>query len=142
MSDITRRAQELGIRDRIRLPGRLPDEEVTAFYELCTLFALPTGQDSQGQVEGFGLVFSEAHAHAKPVVAGRSGGVVDAVLDGETGLLITPDDPNALSEAILQILDDPDLAKHLGEAGKHRVETELNWETFTRSLVRQIEGKS
>lgn len=138
----TQVAGKLGIRDRIRLPGRIDDSELAALYTLCDCFALPTGADERGQVEGFGLVFSEAHAYGKPVVAGRSGGVVDAVLDGETGILVAPDDPDALAEAILSLLDDPDRARAMGEAGRKRVEEELNWTRFTQRMLEAVEADS
>ncbi len=136
---VERRAKELGVRPRVVLTGRLEDREVAALYALCDVFALPTGTDARGQVEGFGLVFSEAHAYGKPVVAGRSGGVVDAVIDGETGLFVEANDAQALAEALVRVLKDPDLARHLGENGKRRVETELNWAEFTRRSLAALE---
>lgn len=137
---VAREAIALGVRDHVILPGRLSDDDVAALYQLCTLFALPTGADADGQVEGFGLVFTEAHAHGKPVVAGSSGGVVDAVLHEETGLLVEPDHPDALAAAILRLLDDPAYARRLGERGRARVEQELNWSAFSRRIVDVLEG--
>jgi len=125
----------LGVRDHVVFPGRLPDEDVAGLYEASTVFALPTGVGARGQVEGFGLVFAEAQAYGKPVVAGRSGGVVDAVLDGETGLLVEPEDPEALADAIVRLIEDPELARRLGENGRRRVEAELNWGRFTERLL-------
>jgi len=142
MSATTQVAGGLGVRNNLRLPGRIDDDELAALYTLCDCFALPTGADKRGQVEGFGLVFSEAHAYGKPVVAGRSGGVVDAVLDGETGLLVAPEDPDALADAILSILDNPDRARAMGEAGKRRVEQELNWTRFTQRLLDAVEASA
>ncbi|MCC6486133.1 MAG: glycosyltransferase family 4 protein [Candidatus Hydrogenedentes bacterium] len=138
MSACCRLAHTLGIRDHVTFAGRLDDEGVAALYALCDVFALPTGTDARGQVEGFGLVFTEAHAHGKPVVAGRSGGVVDAVLDGETGLLVEPGDADALADALMRILTDPDLARRLGHNGRQRVERELNWTTFTRRVLETV----
>lgn len=142
LPDVTRRAIALGIRDRVRVPGRLSDEEVASLYAACEVFALPTCQDAGGQVEGFGLVFAEAHAHGKPVVAGRSGGVVDAVLDQETGFLVDPGDPDALASAILALLDDPALARDMGRKGRDRVERELNWTRFTQRLLAVTGGRA
>ncbi|MBN2312215.1 MAG: glycosyltransferase family 4 protein [Candidatus Hydrogenedentes bacterium] len=139
LSDVVQDARNLGVRDHVLLAGHLDDEDVAALYAVCDVFALPAGVGERGQVEGFGLVFAEAHAYAKPVVAGRSGGVVDAVLDGETGLLVEPDDPEALAGAVLRILEDPALARRLGENGRRRVESELNWAEFTRRLLDALE---
>ena len=137
-----REAIRLNVREQVLFPGRLSDEDVQGLYQACEVFALPTGQDARGQVEGFGLVFSEAHAYGKPVVAGRSGGVVEAVIDGETGLLVDPNQPEALAGAILALLSDPARARQLGENGKRRVETELNWAAFTQRLLAAVEARA
>jgi phosphatidylinositol alpha-1,6-mannosyltransferase len=141
MYEVIQEAYALGVRDHIVLPGRLSDKEVAALYEACTVFALPTGEDAGGQVEGFGLVFVEAQAYGKPVVAGRSGGVVDAVVDGETGLIVDPGNAEMLADAILRLLEDSALARRLGENGRRRVETELNWTAFTRRLLEALEAR-
>lgn len=139
MPFVTRAAARLGIRDRVRLPGHVPDDELAALYQLCDVFALPTGEGPGGQVEGFGLVFVEAQTYGKPVVAGRSGGVPDAVLDGETGLLVPPDDPEALAAALLRLLDAPPFAQRLAQAAQHRAQTELAWSRFAGTLVETFE---
>ncbi len=133
-----RLANALGVRDHAVFPGRLSDEEVAALYAICDVFALPTGQGEGGQVEGFGLVFAEAQAYAKPVVAGRSGGVCDAVADGETGLLVDPTDADAVADAVVRVLTDSALARRLGEAGRARVARELNWAAFARRLMAEV----
>lgn len=138
MSVVAKTAWKLGVRDHVLLPGSVSDGDVQALYRICDVFALPTGNAAKGHVEGFGLVFAEAAAHGKPVVAGRSGGVEDAVLDEETGLLVEPDDPEALADAILRLLDDPGLACRVGENARRRVERELNWATFTRRVLEEL----
>jgi phosphatidylinositol alpha-1,6-mannosyltransferase len=142
MSAVGRVAMTLGVRKNIRLPGFVPDEDLAALYSACELFALPVGEDAKGQVEGFGLVFSEAHAYGKPVVAGRSGGVVDAVLDGETGFVVPPRDVEALANAIIEILRDSKKAARMGEAGRARVQSELNWKEFTRRLMDAVDERA
>jgi len=137
-ADAARAAQESGVRDALRLPGRMSNRQIAALYTLCDVFALPTGEDANGQVEGFGLVFAEAGAYGKPVVAGRSGGVVDAVQDGVTGRVVDPTDVNEISVAIQYFLDRPATAQKMGGAGKLRVETELNWTVFARKLMEQV----
>lgn len=132
---IRRLATELHVADQVRTPGYVDDAALHALYGLCTVFALPAGEADGGQVEGFGLVFTEAHGHGKPVVGGRSGGVVDAVIDGETGVLVKPGDDAALAEAIAALLADPVLAARMGAAGRKRVEETLNWRAFTAGAV-------
>ncbi len=129
------KAAALGIEGAVRCPGYVDDDTLQALYQLCTCFALPTGEDEQGQVEGFGLVFTEAQAHGKPVVAGRSGGVTDAVLDGQTGILVPPMSIEKLTDALYTLLSDPDYARELGAAGRRRVEETLNWDTFSKRLL-------
>jgi phosphatidyl-myo-inositol dimannoside synthase len=132
------KARALGIESQVHCPGYVSEQELAALYQACTVFALPTGEDEYGQVEGFGLVFSEAHAYGKPVVAGLSGGVADAVIDGETGLMVPPNDPFALAAALRELLEDPKLAQRMGEAGRQRVNDELNWRVFTQRLLQAV----
>lgn len=134
------KARALEIEGQVHCPGYLDEEILAALYQSCDVFALPTGEDHRGQVEGFGLVFSEAHAHGKPVVAGRSGGVNDAVLEGETGFLVDPHDPHALGDALAKVLCDPKLARRMGEAGRRRVEDELNWRVFTERVMTSVQA--
>jgi len=135
MSACSRAAVRLGVRDRVTFAGALRADEVQALYSLCDVFALPTGEGAGGQVEGFGLVFAEAHAHGKPVIAGTSGGASEAVIDGETGLVVAPDGPDALANAIVRVLSDAELARRLGELGRLRVDNELNWRVFVNHML-------
>jgi len=75
-----------------------------------------------------------------PVVAGNSGGIPDAVQDGETGFLVPPEDPAALADAICRLLGDATLATRLGENGRRAVETHFNWDRVVRDL-REIESQ-
>jgi phosphatidylinositol alpha-1,6-mannosyltransferase len=98
---------------------------------------------SDGSAEGFGIACLEAGACARPVVAGRSGGIADAVLDGVTGLLVDPEDLGAISDAIISVLRDPALAKRLGDAGRERVLARFTWDQVmgeARSLFEDAVG--
>jgi phosphatidylinositol alpha-1,6-mannosyltransferase len=132
-------AQQFTVHHAVRFPGYMNDEDLAALYQLCGLFVLPTGSAKHGQVEGFGLVFAEADAYGKPAIAGRSGGTVDAIIDRKTGILIEPDDPQACAQAVIELLDNPKKARAMGEAGKKRVESKLNWTTFTRKMMEAVE---
>lgn len=70
--------------------------------------------------EGFGIVLLEAAAVARPVVAGRVGGALDAVQNGVTGLLVDPEDPAAVADALISLLENPERARRMGEAGALR----------------------
>lgn len=130
-----RKAAALGLEGMVHCPGYVPDDTLRALYQDCACFALPAGEDESGNAGGFGLVFAEAHAYGKPVVAGRSGGAVDAVRHEETGLLVPPDNPDRLAAALGRILGNPEFAERLGAAGKARVEAELNWDRFAERMM-------
>lgn len=129
-----------GVVDRVRFAGFIPDADLPAVYNLCDIFAMPNrvteGTALAGDVEGFGISFVEAGACGKPVVAGRSGGAVEAVLDGETGLLVDPRSDQGVAEAIQRLLKDPAEARRLGEAGRRRAEALFDWD----ALARQVEA--
>lgn len=101
----------------VRFLGNVSDAELERVYARADIFAL-TSIDFGHSVEGFGLVYLEASAHGLPVVAHRVGGVAEAVVDGETGLLVAPQHPRALTEAFRQLIEDPVLRRRLGEAGR------------------------
>jgi len=86
--------------------------------------------------EGFGLTCLEAMAHGKPAVASAVGGLLDLVVEGETGLLVPPRDPQALRAALAKLLADRDLRQRLGAAARERARTEFSWERITRELLR------
>ncbi|MCC6800842.1 MAG: glycosyltransferase family 4 protein [Anaerolineae bacterium] len=102
---------------RVRLAGMIPETELLGWYRHADVFALPS-LNVGGKFEGFGLVFLEASAAGLPVVGTRGSGVEEAVIDGETGLLVPQDDPGALASAILRLLRDPALRVRLGAAGR------------------------
>lgn len=132
------RAAALGIEAFVHLPGYVDNETRAALCRGCALFALPAGVADGGHVEGFGLVFAEAAAYGKTSVAGRSGGVPDAVLHNETGLLVTPGDPNVTAEAIIRLLRDSALREQLGNNARQRVAETLNWECFTDAILKAL----
>lgn len=137
---IREEARRLNIEDHVLLLGKVDDDELRAWFEIADLFALLPREERAGQVEGFGLVFAEAAAHGVPVVATHSGGIPDAVLDGQTGWLVAPDDAEAAADAMQRVLQSPELARQLGAAARKRVETELNWTHFARGVLDALEN--
>jgi len=122
-------AESMRLRDRVVFAGRIPDEDLPDIYALSDVFAMPSREHlDKCDVEGFGLVFLEANACARPVVAGRSGGISDAVDDGGTGLLTDPSDPEDVAKAIGRILTDKDLAIRMGQQGRLRVVNNFSWQ--------------
>lgn len=101
----------------VRFLEDLDDRAVEETYAQADIFAM-TSIHHGLSVEGFGLVYLEAAAHGLPVVAHAIGGVREAVVPDETGLLVSPDDPAALTAAFARLIADPALRRRLGEAGR------------------------
>ncbi len=104
------------------------------WYAASDVFCLPA-RESSTDVEGFGIVFIEAASAGLPVIAGKTGGVSEAVVDGETGLLIDPTDTRELARTLLRVLGDADLRKRLGDAGRMRALRDFRWETRWSQLI-------
>jgi len=116
-------ARSYGVADSIRFLGAVSDEQRNAWLRRTQLLAMPSRLPAGGFAgEGFGIVYLEAGAYGKPVVAGNVGGALDVVLDGVTGLLVDPLDQLAVAEAIIRLLLDPELARRLGAAGRLRAQ--------------------
>src|SRR5262249_49937080 len=94
-----------------------------ALLSNVSVFAMPSRVDRDGAGEGFGIVYAEAGARGLPVVAGNAGGAVDAVVDGETGLLVDAESPVAVARALTSILLDHAKATRMGRAGWERART-------------------
>ena len=112
--------------------GGLDDDALAAVYAGCTLYAQASSTLPRS-VEGFGISFLEAAFYGKAAAAFRSGGVVEAVIDGETALLVPEGDVEGLASAIGRLLAEPALRRRLGEAGQNFVES-LRWEDSARLL--------
>ncbi len=141
-AELERLATELGVREHLTLAGRVPNDQLPDIYALCDVFALPSREQLDScDVEGFGIVFLEANAAGKPVVAGRSGGIGDAVVDGKTGLLVEPENPEDIAAAIHKLVANPGMAARIAEEGSARVVREFSWEAVgerLRDILRQV----
>ncbi|MEO5874359.1 MAG: glycosyltransferase family 4 protein [Streptosporangiaceae bacterium] len=109
--------------------GAVPWADLPAHYDAGDVFAMPCRTRRAGlDVEGLGIVYLEASATGLPVVAGDSGGAPDAVLDGETGLVVPGRSPARLVTALVELLGDPARASAMGRAGRTWVEQDWTWE--------------
>jgi phosphatidylinositol alpha-1,6-mannosyltransferase len=126
-------ARAAGLGGHVVFGGRIEERDVAALYHASDVFVMASRRIGNN-VEGFGIVCLEAAAAARPVIAGRSGGVSDAVKDGETGYLVDPNDPVAIADRVLTLLGDPGLARRLGEAGRARVEAEFTRDAFAERV--------
>jgi phosphatidylinositol alpha-1,6-mannosyltransferase len=127
-------ARALGVADRVRFLTDVPDRDLPALYN-CAEIYLGVSRLMEQRVEGFGISLVEASACGIPVVAGRSGGIPEAVQDGVTGLLVDAERPDAVTEALRRLLDDAGLRRRLG-AGRKAVEGHFNWDRVTADLRR------
>jgi phosphatidylinositol alpha-1,6-mannosyltransferase len=107
--------------------GKITDEEKWAWLNLCDIFIMPS-RTIGGDFEGFGIVYLEANLAGKPVIAGDSGGVRDAVKNNVNGLLVNPESAEEIAEAIIKLAKDKELRRKLGERGRERAVKEFNWE--------------
>lgn len=128
-------AQSLGVLDRVRFFTDVPDTDLPAFYSCAEIYLGLSRATAQG-VEGFGISLVEASACGLPIVAGRSGGIPDAVREGETGLLVDPEQPAGAAAAVKVLLEDRALASRLGAEGRRSVETYFNWNRVAGDLAR------
>jgi phosphatidylinositol alpha-1,6-mannosyltransferase len=109
------------VHDKIRFVGFVSEAELNQLYRRCAIYISPSMME-EGDVEGFGIALVEAGAHGRPVIAGRTGGVEDAVVDGETGILVDPSKLDEIETALVRLLDDDDLRQRLGSQAKRRAE--------------------
>ncbi len=112
--------------------GKVPTARLPALYGACDLFAL-TSRTLPDSVEGFGIVYLEAGAFGCPVLAYRTGGVPEAVRDGETGLLVPEGDVAALSQSLAVLMEDRPLRERLGAAGRSFARS-FSWDQAARVL--------
>ncbi|MEO8667040.1 MAG: glycosyltransferase family 4 protein, partial [Bauldia sp.] len=117
-------AARLAITERVVFAGSVPHARVYEEMASAVMVVVPS------RIEPFGLVALEAAQMGRPVVAAAIGGLPEIVIDGETGLLVAPDDPPALAGAIATLLDDPQRADRLGEAARRRALEHFRWDRF------------
>lgn len=121
-NEIKAMATELRIEDRVKFLGALPSKETLARLSVSDALVLSSVRCDDGQEESFGVVLIEAGAYGKPVIGSRIGGISEIIEHEKTGQLVPEKDPEALANAIMKLIDDPELAAKMGAAGRKRVE--------------------
>ena len=130
------RVNELRIKDNVIFKGRVSDEELVKEYQRANILILPTYTDA----ESFGMVLIEANACGISVIGTRTGGIQYVIKDGETGLLVPPKNPEALADAVIELLNDEDLAKKMGENGRRLVEKRYTWKRAAEMTEKVYKG--
>jgi phosphatidylinositol alpha-1,6-mannosyltransferase len=124
-------AKKHGVLEYVKVLKNVDQQDLPALYNSCDVFIM-CSREKRGlrriTAEGFGIVFLEASSTGKPVIGGNSGGVPEAVKSGITGILVNPIDQEAIADTIIQLINDPTLAKRLGDSGRIWVENEMNWD--------------
>jgi phosphatidylinositol alpha-1,6-mannosyltransferase len=133
------RARQLGVERAVRFAGVVRDEELSHWYSLADVFVMPSRSDPP-DVEGFGIVFLEAAACERPVVAARAGGIPDAVAHGVTGVLVPPGDTPALAAELSALLSDPARCAELGRRGRERVVSDFTWDRVVDRTLSALDG--
>lgn len=128
-------ATDLGLSDACTFRGSISQEELVRLYQVSDIFCLPCRTLPDGDTEGFGLVFLEANACGLPVVAGAAGGTIEAVVDGETGLLVNGGDIDDIADSVARVLSDQSLARRLAEVGWRRAQ-QYSWQSAAEEFLR------
>src|SRR5213079_1062905 len=131
----------LNLSARVNLLGSLSQEVVLEKLRSADIFALASVTDRQGASDVFPTVIIEAMAAARPVVSTRLAGIPESVVDGETGLLVPPEDTMALAEALGRLIQDAKLRLHYGRAGRERIEQHFRIEHTVAPLI-ELFGKT
>lgn len=143
VTEIAAAASRLGLERHVMLLGSLSDDDVEKLYQTCDVVVLPA-LATLDDVEGFGIVLLEAAAAGKPVVATRVGGIPDAVEDGKSGILVTPEDYKSMSQIITRVLCDDTAKKLLGQYARTRVEAQFAWARVLEryeAVLKSLTGK-
>jgi phosphatidylinositol alpha-1,6-mannosyltransferase len=126
-------------KENIIFAGEVSDETLPLYYASCDVFVLPTREvPSKGYVEGFGIVFLEASACGKPIVAGRAGGSAEAVADKTTGFVVDSKNDKELLSSVEKLLEDENLRDRMGSSGRMRVEKEFNWDIKREQFMNMV----
>jgi phosphatidylinositol alpha-1,6-mannosyltransferase len=129
-----------GLQDSVVLTGPVAAEELPGHYAAGDVFAMPCRTRRAGlDVEGLGMVFLEAAACGRPVVAGTSGGAPEAVREGVTGHVVDPRSADAVAGTIADLLADPDRGREMGKAGRAWVEQRWSWTTIAATFADLLE---
>ncbi len=121
----------------VQIYTNVSDEYRNEWYAAANVFCLPVKENDE-DMEGFGIVFLEAAAAGLPVIAGKTGGAVEAVADRETGILVDPNDVRAIAQTLLILLGDREKQKEMGNAGRERAMRSFRWEDRWKKMIESI----
>jgi len=124
---------ELNLEPHVQFLGFISDDELPELYKKADLFVLMSRQEEH-HVEGFGLVFLEAACLKTPSLGGRSGGIPDAIVEGQTGWLSDPESPSRIAQTLIKILNNPDEIIRRGQKAFLRAQEQMTWKSTARLM--------
>jgi phosphatidylinositol alpha-1,6-mannosyltransferase len=131
-SYLENRVKSLGIQESVTFIGRIQYSDLPRYICVGDVFVMPSRSRLAGlEVEGLGIVYLEASACGLPVIAGNSGGAPDAVLEGETGLVVDGTEKEAVAASTIELLLDPQRSKAMGARGREWIIQEWRWEIWS-----------
>lgn len=140
LAELRSAARQHGVSEHVVMTGAVESSELAAHYAAGDVFAMPCRTRRYGlDVEGLGIVYLEASACGLPVVAGRSGGAPDAVLDGETGFVIDGTDQASIVDRVAGLLIDRTAAQTMGRAGRRWVQSNWQWDAIAQQLAELLQ---
>jgi len=134
---------ETGVEDQVIFCGYVSDEDLPKYYNLSNTFILLNRQSTdneqlRGDYEGFGIVFLEASACGKPVIAGNYGGIADAIEDRKSGYIIDGTDLNTVTNTIKSLIENGNIRNMIGQYGLHRARKSFDWKTISKNIVQYL----
>ncbi|MHA1439379.1 MAG: glycosyltransferase family 4 protein [Promethearchaeota archaeon] len=127
--------KQLNLENEVEFLGPCDATKRNEFYKLSDIFLMPVIKKEQN-IEGFGIVFIESNFYKVPVIGTKTGGIVEAIIDGVTGFLIDSDNLNQLVEKILFLYENEEIRKEMGEKGHKRVIKEFLWEKIVDDYIK------
>jgi len=139
--ELDRIAAKNNVASAITFLGRLQLDELPKYLNLAEMFAMPSRDRLAGlEVEGLGIVYLEASSCALPVIVGKSGGAVDALIEGETGLLVDGDNVEEIGDACIRLLKEREFAASLGRRGSEWVRGQWSWDRWSAEFQDALLG--
>jgi phosphatidylinositol alpha-1,6-mannosyltransferase len=137
---LLKRVSDAGNPSQIWFIGNVTEEQKQWLYRRMDVYLMPNRRLPDGDVEGFGTTFLEANMYNKPVIGGRSGGTTEAIDHGRTGFLVSGTDLDETVGYLTKLLDHPDEALRMGEAGRHRALEQFAYDRLVPQFVKQLEA--
>jgi len=127
--DLRKLAKELGIEEAVTFLGYVPDEKLPRLYSASDIFVLPA------KYENFPFAILEAQSTGLPVISTKVGGIPEFLVDNKNGFIIDPGNSNQLTQKLLILLQDPKLAKNMGNYGRRLIEERFDWHLITSQVI-------